>query len=143
MGEDGDTLQTINQISDVLSYLLELKRQGKFQQGINLIDDTLIKYFNFDDNSMNFLSEKFLDEVHENSEKITPELVNSMGDLLNEKGDLLYSQNKLKESRDILKNALTIYFFLNDQQDFFSFHRMNKMVMINDKLSDIDLKIRR
>jgi hypothetical protein len=143
MGEEEDTLQLINKISDVLSMLLELKNQGRYQKGIDLVDDTLTRYFDFTNTSTNSISEKFLDEVYENSEKITPELINSMGDLFNEKGELLYSQNKLRESRDILKNALTIYFFLNDQQDFFSFQRMNKMVMINDKLSDIDLKISR
>jgi hypothetical protein len=64
-----------------------------------------------------------------------------MGDLLKEKGSFLYAQNRLKESKEILKNALTIYFYLNENQDFFSFERMNKMVMINKKLSQINLKV--
>jgi hypothetical protein len=141
MKEPDKTFKLINKISDVLSYLLELKKRGQFQKGIDLVDETLKDYFQFDCSENTIISEKFLNEVAQNENKINPEMVSSMGDLLNEKGELLYSQNKLKESREILKNALTIYFFLNENQDFFSFKRMNKMVMINNKLSEIDLKI--
>jgi hypothetical protein len=141
MNDKDDTLKLIDKISEVLSYLLELKKHGQFQSGVELIDETLESYFDFDTSSKNVVSEQFLNDVISDSKKLKPQVINSLGDLLNEKGDLLYSQNKLKESKEILKNALTIYFFLNDNQDFFSFERMNKMVMINDKLSEIDLKI--
>ena len=139
--EEDNTLKTIEKISDVLSYLLHLKKKGQFQKAIKLIDDTLQEYFDFNATYSTVISENFLKDVYENSDKIPHEMISSMGDLLNEKGEFLYSQNKLSESKEILKNALTIYFFLNDQQDFFSFERMNKMVLINNKLSEIDLKI--
>ena len=141
MKEQGNTLRVIDKISEVLSYLLELKKQGQFQKGIDLIDETMKSYFDIDTSQTTKVSEQFLDAVVEDSQQLNPEIINSMGDLLNEKGKLLYSQNKLKDSKSILKNALTIYFYLNDKQDFFSFERMNKMVIINDKLSDINLKI--
>lgn len=141
MNSRNDTLQLIEKLSDVLSYLLELKKRGQYQKGIELIDDTLSNYLEFNSSKTNILSEKFIEEVSINSGKLTYDIVNSVGDLLSEKGDFLYNQNRLKESREILKNALTIYFFLNDQQDIFSFERMNKMVLINDKLSTINLQI--
>ncbi|MFP4604053.1 MAG: hypothetical protein ACLFNJ_01595 [Bacteroidales bacterium] len=141
MDSGDNTLKLIEKLSDALSYLLELKKRGQYQKGIELIDDTLANYLEFDSSETNILSEKFIEEVSNNSGKLTHEIVNSIGDLLNEKGELLYNQNRLKESKEILKNALTIYFFLNDQQDIFSFERMNKMVLINNKLSNIDLQI--
>ncbi|MFP4041755.1 MAG: hypothetical protein ACLFPH_06005 [Bacteroidales bacterium] len=141
MNSGDNTLKLIEKLSDVLSYLLELKKRGQYQKGIKLIDDTLLNYLEFDSSETNILSEKFIEEVTNNSGKLTHDIVNSIGDLLNEKGELLYNQNRLKESKEILKNALTIYFFLNDQQDIFSFERMNKMVLINNKLSKIDLQI--
>ncbi|MFP4018405.1 MAG: hypothetical protein ACLFUH_04070 [Bacteroidales bacterium] len=141
MASGDNTLKLIEKLSDALSYLLELKKRGQYQKGIELIDDTLANYLEFDSSETNILSEKFIEEVSNNSGKLTHEIVNSIGDLLNEKGELLYNQNRLKESKEILKNALTIYFFLNDQQDIFSFERMNKMVLINNKLSNIDLQI--
>jgi len=121
--------------------MLELKKQGQFQKGVELVDETLNNYFDFDASQSTTVSEQFLEKVFQDSQKLSPEIVSSLGDLLNEKGEFLYSQNKLKDSKSILKNVLTIYFFLNDKQDFFSFERMNKMVMINNKLSEIDLKI--
>ncbi|MFP3861059.1 MAG: hypothetical protein ACLFUW_09570 [Bacteroidales bacterium] len=141
MASGDNTLKLIEKLSDALSYLLELKKRGQYQKGIELIDDTLANYLEFDSSETNILSEKFIEEVSNNSGKLTHDIVNSIGDLLNEKGELLYNQNRLKESKEILKNALTIYFFLNDQQDIFSFERMNKMVLINNKLSKIDLQI--
>ncbi|MFP4525426.1 MAG: hypothetical protein ACLFNL_03485 [Bacteroidales bacterium] len=141
MDSGDNTLKLIEKLSDALSYLLELKKRGQYQKGIELIDDTLANYLEFDSSETNILSEKFIEEVSNNSGKLTHDIVNSIGDLLNEKGELLYNQNRLKESKEILKNALTIYFFLNDQQDIFSFERMNKMVLINNKLSNIDLQI--
>ncbi|MFO8236250.1 MAG: hypothetical protein R6U04_12700 [Bacteroidales bacterium] len=143
MTKNDNTLQLIDLLSNVLSYLLELKKRGKYQQGIELIDETLQNYLEFNKSKINVLSEQFLEEVYQNSDKLTYEVVNLIGDLLNEKGELLYSQNKLNESKEILENALSIYFFLNDQQDFYSFERMNKMVMINNTLSRIDLQIQK
>ncbi len=141
MQEKDNALNLIERLSELIAYLLELKKQGKFQQAIELIDDTFWKYFNFDSTNVNQISEEFIYEFLQNSQKASPEIISRLGDLLNEKGDLLFNQNRFKESKDILSNALTIYFFLNDNQDFFSFERMNKMEMINRKLSRIDLKI--
>ena len=134
-------LNIISEISDLLASLLALKKSGKFQQAINMIDDTLMRHFDFDSASINFVSEDFLNEVYKENNRISQDITDSLASLLQEKGDLLYSQNRFEESRNILNNALTIYFLLNDQQDFFSFERMNKMVLINEKLSSIDLNI--
>jgi hypothetical protein len=139
--EKNNKINTIEKVSSVLAYLLELKKKGQYQSGIELIDDTLSDFFAFNGQETNKVSEEFLKQVCEDSQNITPELINSMGDLLKEKGSFLYAQNRLKESKEILKNALTIYFYLNENQDFFSFERMNKMVMINKKLSQINLKV--
>lgn len=141
MQEKDNALNLIERLSELIAYLLELKKQGKFQQAIELIDDTFWKYFNFDSTNVNQISEEFIYEFLQNSQGASPEVISRLGDLFNEKGDLLFNQNRFKESKDILSNALTIYFFLNDNQDFFSFERMNKMEMINRKLSRIDLKI--
>jgi len=134
-------LSIISEISDLLISMLALKKSGKFQRAINMIDDTLMKYFDFDAASTNFVSEDFLNQVYQENNKISPEITDCLANLLKEKGDLLFSQNRYQESRNILNNALTIYFLLNDRQDFFSFERMNKMVVINEKLSTIDLNI--
>lgn len=134
-------MNIISEISDLLASLLALKKSGKFQQAINMIDDTLMRHFDFDSASINFVSEDFLNEVYKENNRISQDITDSLASLLQEKGDLLYSQNRFEESRNILNNALTIYFLLNDQQDFFSFERMNKMVLINEKLSSIDLNI--
>ncbi len=139
--EKNKKINIIEKVSSVLAYLLELKKKGQYQSGIELIDDTLSDFFAFKGQETNKVSEEFLKQVCEDSQNITPELINSMGDLLKEKGSFLYAQNRLKESKEILKNALTIYFYLNENQDFFSFERMNKMVMINKKLSQINLKV--
>src|SRR6056297_775402 len=134
-------IETIKKVSSVLAYLLELKKKGQYQHGIDLIDDTLSSYFNFEEGDIQKVSEEFLQQVLEKTHSITPDVINSLGDLMREKGSFLYAQNRLKESKEILRNALTIYFYLNEQQDFFSFERMNKMVMINKKLSQINLKV--
>ena len=73
--------------------------------------------------------------------KLTSEQLVSLAEILSEKGDILLEQNNLKESQKILKNALKIYYFLNDDQDFFSFKNMNKMVLLNEKLAKINVKI--
>jgi tetratricopeptide (TPR) repeat protein len=135
------TLNVISEISDLLASLLTLKKSGKYQKAINMIDDSLMRHFDFDSSNMNFVSEDFLNEVYEQNQRISPDVTDSLANLLKEKGDLLYSQNRFEESRNTLNNALTIYFLLNDQQDFFSFERMNKMVLINETLSSIDLNI--
>jgi len=141
MDQKGNRSNTIDKISSLLAYLVELKNQGKYQQAIDIIDDALLEYFNFDSHATIHISEEFLRDTIEKAQEPSPELISRLGEFFAEKGDLLYTQHKFKESKNILSNALTIYFYLNDNQDFFSFERMNKMVMINQKLSQIDLKI--
>lgn len=131
----------IHELSEYLAALLTMKKSGKFQQAINLIDETLVKHFDFDSENINSVTEDFLNRLYQEKQDVSPAVNDSLARLLSEKGDLLFAQNRFKESRDILNNALTIYFLLNDQQDFFSFERMNKMVGINEKLSRIDLNI--
>ena len=141
MEDQEHSVHIIHEIAELLATLLALKEAGKFQQAINLIDETLVRHFDFDTENINYVSEEFLDNLYQQSHQRSPSTTDSLASLLSEKGELLYSQNRYLESRSILNNALTIYFLLNDQQDFFSFERMNKMVLINEKLSSIDLNI--
>lgn len=142
MKEKDNRLAVIEKLSSLLAYLVELNKQGKFQRAIELIDDTFLEYFSFDCKNSIQISEEFIIEFFENSQKLSPELLSKLGDLFNEKGNLLYRQSRFKESKETLSNALTIYFFLNDNQDFFSFERLNKMTKINEKLAQIDLIIK-
>jgi len=129
----------VQELSELMAALLSMKKSGKYQQAINLIDDTLVKHFEFDTQNMNGVSEDFLNRVYLQKQDVSPAVNDSFARLLSEKGDLLYAQNRFEESRQILNNALTIYFLLNDQQEFFSFERMNKMLHINEQLSRINL----
>ncbi|MBS3806620.1 MAG: hypothetical protein KGY60_03885 [Bacteroidales bacterium] len=131
----------IHELSELLAALLIMKKSGKFQQAINMIDETLVKHFDFDSQNINSVSEDFLIRVYQEKQDLSPAVNDSLARLLSEKGDFLFAQNRFKESRDILNNALTIYFLSNDQQDLFSFERMNKMVIINEKLYRIDLRM--
>ncbi len=141
MSEEDDKIAVVEKLSSLLAYLVELKNQGKFQWAIELIDSTFLEYFSLDcSNSIQF-SEEFLTYFFEQYKDSTPDLLSRLADLFNERGNLLYTQNRFKESKNTLSNALTIYFFLNDKQDLFSFARMNKMTMINEKLAQIDVKI--
>jgi len=141
MQEEGDKIVVIEKLSNLLAYLVELKKQGKFQWAIELIDSTFLEYLSLDCTNSIQLSEDFITDFFENYKDSTPDMLSRFAELFNEKGNLLYTQNRFKESKDTLSNALTIYFFLNDNQDIFSFARMNKMTMINEKLAQIDLKI--
>ena len=141
MPEEDDKIAVIERLSNLLAYLIELKKLGKFQRAIELIDNTFFEYFSIDCKNSIQISEEFITAFFENYKDSTPDMLSSLADLFKEKGNLLYTQNRFKESKDTLSNALTIYFFLNDNQDFFSFARMNKMTMINEKLAQIDMKI--
>ena len=141
MEPSGQREEIISDISRLLATLLAMKKAGKFQQAIDLIDDTLTRYFDFDSDTSNHVSEAFLDRLYHEDSAGSSQVTDTLATLLQEKGELLFDQNRFEESRAILNNALTLYFLLNDQQDFFSFERMNKMVMINQKLSSIELNI--
>ena len=99
MVQKGDRLNNIDKISSLLAYLVELKNQGEYQQAINIIDDALLEYFNFDTNATIHISEEFLRDTFENSQELSPELISRLGEFFAEKGDLLYTQHKFKESK--------------------------------------------
>jgi len=136
-----EVLKLIDEMSEVLSVLIELRKNGRFREAIEKIDDAMQKYFKCDDDFMYSVSEDFLVDALKRDKGLTSEQLASLADILTEKGDILLEQNNLKESKKILRNSLKIYFFLNEDQDFFSFKNMNKMVLINEKLSKINVKV--
>jgi len=141
MENNEKVLKLIDEISKVLALLIELKKNGRFQEALESVDKTLITYFNCDADFIYSVSEDFFLDALKEEKGLSLHELSSLAELLNEKGDILYKQNNLKASKKILKNTLRIYYFLNEDQDFFSFKNMNKMVLINDKLAKINLKI--
>ena len=139
--ENKQILKLIEDVSAVLSIMIELRKSGRFREALEKIDDTLLKYFDCDQDFLYSVSEDFLINALKQKKGLSSEQMATLAELLSEKGDILLVQNNLKESRKVLKNTLKIYYFLNEDQDFFSFKNMNKMVLINDKLSRINLKI--
>jgi len=134
-------LKLIDDVAAVLSLLIELRKKGRFREAIEKIDETLVKYFNCESDFIYTVSEDFLIDALRQEKGLSSKELVSLAEILSEKGDILLEQNNLRESQKILKNSLKIYYFLNEDQDFFSFKNMNKMVLINDKLSSINFKI--
>ena len=134
-------LKLIEEVSEALSLLIELKKKGRFRETIEKIDETLLIYFKYDSSLMYSVSEDFFIDILKDDKGLSSEDLVSLAEILNEKGDILLEQNNLRESQKVLTNSLKIYYFLNEDQDFFSFKNMNKMVLINDKLSKINVKI--
>ncbi|PLX17509.1 MAG: hypothetical protein C0597_06970 [Marinilabiliales bacterium] len=136
-----EVLKLIEEMSQVLSMLIELRKGGRFREALEKIDKALLDYFECDSDFMYSISEDFLVDALKQDKGLSLEQMSSLADILTEKGDILLEQNNLKESQKVLKNSLKIYYFLNENQDFFSFKNMNKMVLINDKLAKINVKI--
>lgn len=139
--ENEKVLKLIDGVSEVLSLLIELRKKGRFREALEKIDEALLDYFRCDPNFMYSVSEDFLIDALKEDKGLSLDQLSSLADILSEKGNILLEQNNLRESQKILKNTLKIYYFLNEDQDFFSFKNMNKMVLINDKLSKIKIKI--
>lgn len=139
--ENEKVLKLIDEVSEVLSLLIELRKKGRFREALEKIDETLLNYFKLDTNFLYSVSEEFLVDALKDEKGISSEQMTSLAEVLSEKGNILLEQNNLLESQKVLKNTLKIYYFLNKDQDFFSFKNMNKMVLINDKLSKINVKI--
>ena len=134
-------IKLIDEISQVLAMLIELKKKGKFKEAIDNIDKTLLTYFDCDSEFVYSVSEDFFINALKEEKGLASEELITLAELLHEKGDILFRQNNLRASKKVLKNTLKIYYFLNEDQDFFSFKNMNKMVLINEKLAKINLKI--
>jgi len=139
--ENEKVLKLIDDVSDVLAILMELKRRGRFREALEKIDETLLRYFNFKSDFIYSVSENFLVDALKEQKGLSQDQMATLAEILSEKGDILLEQNNLRDSKRILKNTLKIYYFLNEDQDFFSFKNLNKMVIINEKLSKINLKI--
>jgi hypothetical protein len=139
--ENEKVLKLIDEVSEVLSLLIELRKKGRFREALEKIDETLLNYFKLDTNFLYSVSEDFLVDALKDEKGISSEQMTSLAEILSEKGNILLEQNNLLESQKVLKNTLKIYYFLNKDQDFFSFKNMNKMVLINEKLSKINVKI--
>jgi len=139
--ENETVLKLIDDVSDVIAVLMELKKKGRFREALEKIDETLLRYFNFKSDFIYSVSENFLVDALKEQKGLSQDQMATLAEILSEKGDILLEQNNLKESKKVLKNTLKLYYFLNEDQDFFSFKNLNKMVIINEKLSKINLKI--
>jgi len=141
MKDEKDILRRIDEVSELLSLFIELEEKGKFQDALKKIDATLIKYFDIDSNSIITISEDLLIDFLQKDKGLSASQMSSLVDVLHETGNILMKQNNLKVSKSVLKNTLKLYYFLNEEQDFFSFKNMNKIVLINEKLAKINFKI--
>ncbi len=139
--QNDKVLKVIDEVSEILSILVELRKKGRFREAIEKIDETLSNYFKCNNDFIYSISEDFLVDALREDKGLSSEQLASLAEILSEKGNILMEQNNLRESQKILRNTLKIYYFLNEDQDFFSFKNMNKMVLINDKLAKINLKI--
>lgn len=139
--ENQKVLKLIDEVSEVLSLLIELRKKGRFREALEKIDEALLAYFKFDSNFLYSISEDFLIDALKQEKGLSSDQLVTLAEILSQKGDILLEQNNLRESQRVLKNTLKIYYFLNEDQDFFSFKNMNKMVLINEKLSKINVKI--
>ena len=139
--ENEKVLKVIDEVSEVLSLLIELRKKGRFREALEKIDETLQNYFRCETDFIYSVSEDFLINALKEEKGLTSEQLVSLAEILSEKGNILLEQNNLRKSQKVLRNTLKIYYFLNEDQDFFSFKNMNKMVLINDKLAKINLKI--
>ena len=140
--ENKEILNLIDKVSEVLSLLIELRKKGRFREALEKIDETLLNYFKCDTNYLYSLSEDFLIDTLKEDKGLSCQHMASLAEILNERGDILLEQNNLRECQKVLKNTLKIYYFLNEDQDFFSFKTMNKMVLINEKLAKINVRIK-
>lgn len=140
--ENKKVLKLIDEVAEVLSLLIELRKKGRFREALEKIDETVLNYFECDSDFIYSVSEDFLVDALKQEKGLSSKQLVLLAEILNEKGDILLEQNNLRESQKILKNTLKIYYFLNEDQDFFSFKNMNKMILINDKLSRINVKIK-
>ncbi|HKL07578.1 MAG TPA: hypothetical protein VJ896_02315 [Bacteroidales bacterium] len=140
--DNNEVLKLIDEVSEVLSFLIELKRKGRFREALEKIDKTLLEYFHLDSDFVFSVSEDFFMDALKQKKKLTSGQLSTLAELLSEHGDILLEQNDLRQSQKVFKNTLKIYYFLNDKQDFFSFGNMNKMVLINEKLSKINVEIK-
>ena len=139
--ENEKVLKVIDEVSEVLSLLIELRKKGRFREALEKIDETLQNYFRCETDFIYSVSEDFLINALKEEKGLTSEQLVTLAEILSEKGNILLEQNNLRKSQKVLRNTLKIYYFLNEDQDFFSFKNMNKMVLINDKLAKINLKI--
>ncbi|HSH53184.1 MAG TPA: hypothetical protein VK982_15775 [Bacteroidales bacterium] len=139
--DNNEVLKLIDEVSGVLSLLIELKRKGRFREALEKIDKTLLEYFHLDSDFIYSVSEEFFIDALKQKKNLTFEQLSTLAELLSEHGDILLEQNNLKQSQKVLKNTLKIYYFLNEKQDFFSFKNMNKMLLLNEKLSKINVEI--
>ena len=83
-----------------------------FPEALNKIDETLLKYFDFDVDFMYSISEDFLVDALKQEKGLSSDQLIYLAEILSEKGDILLEQNDLKESRKVLSNTLKIYYFL-------------------------------
>ena len=56
--ENKQILKVIEDVSDVLSIMIELKNSGRFREALEKIDDTLLKYFDCEKDFLYSVSEK-------------------------------------------------------------------------------------
>ncbi len=138
MEEEHKSDDAVGSFSKLINSLYQMRLAGKYQAAIEAIDDALSSHFHVDPPDSSPFPEDFLSQVYQEQNEISMDGNELLGRLLTEKGDLLYCQNRYKESRQVLKDALNVFFYLNDRQDSFSFQRMNRMVWINQKISEID-----
>ncbi|NOU16223.1 MAG: hypothetical protein HOO91_01510 [Bacteroidales bacterium] len=118
-------------LGKLLADLISLKTQGKTEQGIEIVNQTLKTELDLDLSEILSLSEE---EIIEKLEKMTPDykLIGVYADIIYEMlDDLNYEKAK---KADLLKKILALYEHVEKKSSTFSFENHTKIELIKKEL---------
>ena len=130
-------LKMIEEAAYVLSKLLGLRTGGRYEEALELINQTLGSFFKFKRELLYGTDPEDLPDLLIRDYGLNDDQLTVLADILREEAELWNAQGEWEKSIESMKRALAIFEFLNKKQaDLYSFERVNKISLIKDKLKN-------
>ncbi|MEZ4775925.1 MAG: hypothetical protein R3D00_22285 [Bacteroidia bacterium] len=128
-------LKMIEEAGYALARILGLRKEGRYEEAFDLINDTLKSYFPFDRELVHHTSPDDLGEFLVHEHKLTEEHLALLADVLRAEGDIWYARGEWENANSSLRRALALIQYLdNIHPEEYSFDRANKLAEIKAKL---------
>lgn len=127
----------IEEAGEVISRLVGLRSEQRYQQALQLIDEVYDSFFPFSRHEMSHSSPEVMTSLVTETYRLSEEQITVLADLMREEAELWFDQGQWAKGQQLLQGALRLLKHLDFQQpELYSFERARKIDTLQARLED-------
>lgn len=131
-------MRMIQEAAEAIAALMGHRQGGKYEAALQLMGETYDAYFPFNGELLRNTEEEDLIKLILEEYAVDEQLLGTLADLLREEGEYWYEKGQYDNAKAALRRSMLLLKYMNETEtEIYSIDRMNKLGLIEDRLSDL------